>query len=184
MFAYGRAAHLKEQRADAEDVRCTNMINVAILTVNNAVSDGESMDFSGPAIRDCLPAETFHVKEHSVVPEDRAMVSAVVERWCKPESDVQLVITTGGTGISPSDVTPDAVSKLLHVEIPGIGEAIRMNGLPRSPRAMLSRGIAGIRNRTLVVSLTGNPDFARQAMQVILPALQHAVGMINSQAAA
>lgn len=154
------------------------MINVAILTVNSDAADGSAMDVSGPAVRDCLPPDTFAVKEHAVLPEDKGLICALVEKWCKPESGVQLVLTTGGTGIAPTDVTPEAVASILTMTIPGIPEAIRAAGMQKSPRAMLSRGVAGIRNRTLVVTIQGNPKFAREAMQVILPALKHAVGLI------
>jgi molybdenum cofactor synthesis domain-containing protein len=159
------------------------MINVAILTVNGPAAEGLAFDTSGPAIRDCLPPDTFSVKQHQVVPEDKGLISAVVEKWCKPESDIQLVITTGGTGIGKTDVTPEALTGILQTLIPGIPEAIRQAGTQKTPRAMLSRGVAGIRNRTLVVSVQGNPDFARQAMQVILPALKHAVATITADAA-
>jgi len=158
----------------------TPMINVAILTVNKGAAEGTAFDASGPAIRDCLPPESFAVREYQIVPEDKGIISAVVEKWCKPESNIQIVVTTGGTGIGPTDVTPEAVSSILQISIPGIPEAIRAAGIQKSPRAMLSRGVAGIRNRTLVVSVQGNPDFARQAMQVILPALKNAVALITT----
>ncbi len=155
------------------------MINVAILTVNSAAANGQAFDTSGPAVRDCLPPETFSVKELTVVGEDKGIISAVVEKWCKPDSDIQLVLTTGGTGIAPTDVTPEAVASVLQIFIPGIPEAIRAAGMQKSPRAMLSRAVAGIRNKTMVVTIQGNPKFARETMQVILPALHHAVGLIN-----
>lgn len=160
------------------------MINVGILTVNKAAAEGIAMDASGPAVRDCLPPDTFAVKELYVVPDDKGLIKAMVEKWCKPDANIQLVITTGGTGISPTDVTPEAISELLHISIPGIPEAIRRAGSEKSPRAMLSRGVAGIRNKTLIVTVQGNPDFARQGMQVILPALKNAIGLINDSEAA
>ena len=155
------------------------MINVGILTVNTAAANGEALDSSGPAVRDCLPPDAFAIKLQTAVSEDKGLISAVVEKWCKPETGIQLVLTTGGTGVAPGDVTPDAVAKLIQTSIPGIPEAIRHAGLQHSPRAMLSRGVAGIRNQTLIVTIQGNPKFAREAMQVILPALQNAVGLIN-----
>ncbi|MCC6483212.1 MAG: MogA/MoaB family molybdenum cofactor biosynthesis protein [Armatimonadetes bacterium] len=159
------------------------MINVAILAVNSAAATGKALDVSGSAIRDCLPKDTFAVQEHMVLEEDKALIQTILEKWCKPDSNIQLVVTTGGTGVAPIDVTPEAVTPLLDTLIPGIPEAIRLAALQNSPRAMLSRGVAGIRNQTLVVSVQGNPRFAREAMQVILPALKHAVSLINSSQA-
>ncbi len=157
------------------------MINVAILAVSSAAAAGRALDASGPAVRDCLPKDTFTVREHMVLEEDKTLIQTILEKWCKPESDIQLVVTTGGTGVAPIDVTPEAVTPLLHTLIPGIPEAIRLAALQKSPRAMLSRGVAGIRNQTLVVSVQGNPRFAREAMQVILPALKHAVALITAE---
>jgi molybdopterin adenylyltransferase len=157
------------------------MINVAILAISSAAASGAAMDFSGPAVRDCLPKSLFHIKEQMVLEEDKVLIQTIIEKWCKPDSDVQLIITTGGTGISRIDVTPEAVLPLLDMVIPGIPEAIRAAALLKSPRAMLSRGVAGVRGRTLIVSVQGNPQFAREAMTVILPALRHAVTQVSGE---
>lgn len=151
------------------------MINVAILTVSSAIAEGRALDASGPAVRDCLPPGAYAVKDQMLLGPDKGLISAVIEKWCRPESGIQLVVTTGATGVDPDDIIPEAVSKVLQVLVPGIPEAIRHAGMQRSPRAMLSRGVAGVRNNTLVVTLPGNPASAREAMQIILPALQHAV---------
>lgn len=155
------------------------MINVGILTVNDAVFNDLAMDTSGPAVRSCLPPDVYSIKEMQVVGEDAGLISAVVEKWCKPDSDIQLVITTGGTGLSAGDVTPDAVSKLIQIPIPGIPEAIRATLRETSPRAMLSRQVAGMRGKTIIVTIQGNPNQARQSMQIILPALGHAFTLIT-----
>lgn len=154
------------------------MINVGILTVNDAVFNDLAMDTSGPAVRSCLPPDVYAIKEMQVVGEDAGLISAVVEKWCKPDSDIQLIITTGGTGISEGDVTPDAVGKLIKIPIPGIPEAIRATLRETSPRAMLSRQVAGMRGKTIIVTIQGNPNQARQSMQIILPALGHAFTLI------
>ena len=115
-----------------------------------------------------------------VVADDPAQISEVVKEWCDGDS-VEIVITTGGTGLSPRDVTPEAIAPLLDYDVPGVAEAIRAKSLTITPMAMLSRARAGVRGQTLIVSLPGNPKGVRECVAVVLPVLQHAAEILRNR---
>ena len=153
------------------------MIKVAILTMSDKGARGEREDLSGAAIKELagtLPAEFV---AYEVIPDEK---QAIVARL-KEMSDVlgaDVIITTGGTGVSPRDVTPEATMEVLDRELPGMSEAMRAESMKNTPHAMLSRAVCGIRGRTLIINLPGSPKAVRENLAVILPAIPHAVEKI------
>jgi molybdopterin adenylyltransferase len=144
-------------------------VNAAVLTVSDGVHAGEREDASGDALEELLSAEGFSVVRRIVPDEYDAIAGALTEL----AADASLVLTTGGTGFSPRDVTPEATLDILDREAPGVSEAIRADAFRRTPHALLSRGIAGLRGPTLVVNLPGSPGGCRDGFAVLRPALRH-----------
>lgn len=149
-----------------------------ILTVSDKGSRGERQDTSGPALVKILTEQGFTVTASHIVPDRQEAIQETVRRWVDEEG-VDLVISTGGTGVSPSDVTPEATRPLLDKEIPGIGEAMRQASLLKTANAMLSRGIAGIRKESLIINLPGSEKAARENIAAVLPTLAHAIYKIK-----
>jgi molybdopterin adenylyltransferase len=145
-------------------------VRAAVLTVSDGVSAGVRADASGDALAELLAGEGFEV-ERSVVPDDADVIADAIRSL--GDSGVSLVLTTGGTGFAPRDVTPEATRDVIDREAPGIAEAIRADALTRTPHALLSRGIAGIRGATLVVNLPGSTGGCRDGFEVVRPALRH-----------
>ena len=150
-----------------------------ILTISDTGSRGErAVDASGDAIAEMMSAEGHEQVARHVVPDEREQVSEVLREWCDG-GELDLALTTGGTGLGPRDVTPEATRDVLDVEAPGIAEAMRVETLKNTPFAMLSRSVAGVRSGCLVVNLPGSPTGVRECLAVALPALPHAVAMIR-----
>ena len=168
-------------------------MRVGILTVSDRSFRGDREDLGGPAlaqaVRDGWPAVALEgqagveVAETAVVPDERDQITAKLIEWIDLRR-LDLILTTGGTGFAPRDVTPEATLDVLERLAPGLAEVIRAESLRVTPHAMLSRGIAGIRKRTLVVNLPGSPRGAVESLAVILPVLPHAIELLHGDASA
>ena len=152
----------------------------AVITVSDLGSKGLRQDTSGPAVRAMLEDAGFSVTHTAMVPDEQAHISAVL-RDCADQRHIDLIITTGGTGLSPRDVTPEATLAVLDREIRAIPVAMWMEGLKITPRAMLSRAVAGTRGRSLIINLPGSEKAARENLSAIIGALEHAMHMIAAE---
>jgi molybdopterin adenylyltransferase len=150
----------------------------AVLTVSDRGAAGKRQDLSGPAIQELLQPLGGKLVDYRVVPDELPEIQAAIIEWAD-QKKVDLILTTGGTGVHPRDVTPDATRPLLEREIPGIAEAMRSASMLTTPHAMLSRGLAGLRGRTLVVNLPGSPGAVMENLSVLLRALPHALEKIQ-----
>jgi molybdopterin adenylyltransferase len=154
-------------------------ISVGVLTVSDRCSRGEAEDVSGPLIQrlvtERLQAE---VRLESVVPDVQDSIREILRDWCDKEG-VDLILTTGGTGFAPRDVTPEATKSIIEREAPGLAEAMRREGAEKTPHALLSRASAGIRGRTLIVNLPGSTKAVQEGLEVILPALPHGIEILR-----
>jgi molybdenum cofactor synthesis domain-containing protein len=151
------------------------MITIAILTLSDKGSKGQREDKSGPIIAEMLKG-LGEVKHYDILPDERDLIR---DRLLEYANKVDLIITTGGTGLSPRDVTPEATLDVIEREIPGIVEAMRMEGLKKTNRAMLSRAVAGVRGRTLIINLPGSPTAVKENLEVIIDVIPHAIEKIK-----
>jgi molybdopterin adenylyltransferase len=154
------------------------MFKVAILTISDRGSKGEREDSSGPLIREMvkdLPGEVIH---YEIIPDE---IEQIVDALKKSADHLKadLILTTGGTGLSPRDVTPDATRRVIEKEVPGFSEAMRAESLKKTPHAMISRALTGIRGPSLIINLPGSPKGVKENLTVILPALPHALSKLK-----
>ena len=158
------------------------MITVGILTVSTLGAAGQREDTSGAAIREIVTAEPLsaEVADQRIVPDDRAAIESVMRHWAD-DLHLHLILTTGGTGLSPTDVTPEATLAVIERNVPGLAEAMRQESLRATPFAMLSRAVAGARGTTLIINLPGSPKGVRECLAVILPVLPHAVDLVTGR---
>jgi molybdenum cofactor biosynthesis protein B len=152
-------------------------VRAAVLTVSDRVARGEAADGSGDTLAELLEADGYDVVRR-VVPDEADEIAAAIAALA---SDAALVLTTGGTGVAPRDVTPEATRTAIHREVPGIAEALRASSVAKTPHGLLSRGVAGIRGATLVVNLPGSTGGCRDGYAVLQPALGHALSLLRDE---
>ncbi|MDQ3703793.1 MAG: molybdopterin adenylyltransferase [Chloroflexota bacterium] len=154
-------------------------MRAAVLTVSDRAAAGVYQDESGPAAAEILRT-SLHVEDilTAIVPDHREEIEKVLLRWVEVEG-VQLVLSSGGTGISPRDVTPQATLNVLDYEVPGLAEVMRAASLAKTPMAALSRAVAGVRERTLIINLPGSPKAVKECLEAILPVLPHALSQLE-----
>jgi molybdopterin adenylyltransferase len=155
-------------------------VRLGILTISDAGSRGERSDSSGDLIASWARERGYALAERALIPDDAVLISATVAGWCDRDQ-ADLILTTGGTGLTPRDLTPEATRAILDKEASGIAEAIRMSSFPRFPRSALSRGVAGVRGRTLIVNLPGSPGGVRDGLQVLGGLVEHAVELVTGE---
>ena len=152
----------------------------AVLTVSDRGSVGERVDTAGPAVVELLRGADFEVDAPTIVPDEPEAISAWLRR-CADDEQLQLAVTTGGTGVSPRDRTPEATDAVLDYRVEGLAEAMRAASVAKVPTAMLSRAVCGVRGRTLIINLPGSERAARENLEVVLPVLGHAVGQLSGE---
>ena len=157
------------------------MFTAGILTISDRGSRGERQDKSGETIREILSKMDARIVNYDIVPDEKNLIVEKLLRWAD-EDNLDVVITTGGTGLTPRDVTPEATLAVVDRIVPGFAEAMRAESLRKTPHAMLSRAVAGTRGKCLIVNLPGSPKAVRECLAVILPALPHAVETLKGQA--
>ena len=158
------------------------MFKAAVLTVSDRCSRGERLDEGGPLVAELLKNAGYEVIQAMIVPDERGRIEAALRQWCDREP-VDLIVTTGGTGFAPRDVTPEATIAVCDRLTPGIPEAMRYASMQVTNRAMLSRAAAGIRKGTLIINLPGSPKAARENLEAVLPALAHGLEMLSGRPA-
>ena len=152
------------------------MIIAAILTLSDKGAKGERQDLAGPVIREMLTSIGATVEYYEIIPDEKELIKAKLIYY---SNKVDLILTTGGTGLSPRDVTPEATIEVIGKEIPGIAEAMRFAGLEKTKRAMLSRAVAGVRGNTLIINLPGSPKAVKEGLEAIMDVLPHAIEKIK-----
>jgi molybdopterin adenylyltransferase len=154
------------------------MIRVGVITISDRGYCGEREDASGKVIQEMIQGVGFEVAFSAVVPDEKEEIKRVLLKGTD-EMGVDLIVTTGGTGVSPRDVTPDATREVIEQEIPGFAEAMRIEGLKKTPFAMISRAVCGVRGRTLICNLPGSPKAVREGLEVILPVIPHTIAKLQ-----
>jgi molybdopterin adenylyltransferase len=156
------------------------MFTVGILTISDKGSRGERQDKSGEAIREILSRMDARIVNYDIIPDEKELIAQKLVQWAD-EDKLDVIVTTGGTGLTPRDVTPEATLAVVDRIVPGFAEAMRAESLKKTPMAMLSRAVVGTRGKALIINLPGSPKAVRECLQVILPALPHAVETIKGQ---
>lgn len=153
-------------------------IKVAVLTISDSCTEGSREDVSGQTIIDMLPEDAFEICEKKIVADDHEKIVNVLKSF-SDEQAVDVVLTTGGTGLGPRDVTPEATASVCERMAPGFSEILRVEGFKKTTKAILSRGVAGVRKNSLIVNLPGSPKAVRECLEIILDVIPHAVKMMR-----
>ena len=156
----------------------TALFSVGIITVSDKGARREREDKSGPAIKEIVTSLPAEVKNYEIVPDSKEIIANKIKEFADNRG-LDLIITTGGTGVSPRDVTPEATLEVIEKEIPGMAEVMRLEGLKKTPHAMISRAVVGMRHQSLIINLPGSPKAVRENLLAILPALPHTLSKIK-----
>jgi len=154
------------------------MIRTAVLTISDSCANGKREDISGQTVVDILPEDKYEICQRKIVPDNKKNIIEKLKLY-SDRNNIDVVLTTGGTGLGPRDVTPEATAFVCEKIVPGIGEIIRAEGFKKTPNAILSRGLAGIRGHTLIINLPGSPKAVRESLEILLDVIPHAVKMIH-----
>lgn len=154
------------------------MFSAGIITVSDKGSQGKREDKSGPVIAELLAGAAISIRKTIIIPDEIDQIAEAIVQFADIEK-LELILTTGGTGVSPRDLTPDATLKVLDKEIPGMAEAMRASSMKVTPHAMISRAVAGIRGQSLIINLPGSPKGAKENLSVVMPALRHTMEKIQ-----
>ncbi len=157
-------------------------IRFGILTLSDRSSRGERADLSGPALTLLIQTQGWSVAKEQILPDDESAIRAALTEWAD-SGEFDVILTTGGTGFAPRDVTPEATRAVTQRDAPGLAETMRTESLKKTPHAMLSRAVAGIRGRTLIINLPGSPKGAVENLETIMPVLSHAVQLLKDDPA-
>jgi molybdenum cofactor synthesis domain-containing protein len=153
-------------------------VKVSILTVSDRAATGEREDSSGPQLAELVQSKGWTVVESTVLPDEADQISGLLREW-SDSGNVDLILTTGGTGFAPRDVTPEATLEVVDRIAPGLAETMRAQSMRKTSHAMLSRAVAGIRGSTLIINFPGSPKGARENLEIVLPVLQHATQVLS-----
>ena len=156
------------------------MFTVGILTISDKGSRGQRYDKSGEVLRDILSSLDSRVIKYEIIPDEREVIAGKLTDWAD-KGGVDVILTTGGTGLSQRDVTPEATLSVIDKSVPGLAEAMRARTFEKTPMAVLSRATAGVRGKCLIINLPGSPKAVRECLEVVLPAIPHAVEIIKGE---
>jgi len=156
------------------------MLNIGILTISDKGSQGQREDRSGEVIREMLSQVDSNVSKYEVVPDEQKVIADKLVEWAD-KAGLDVILTTGGTGLGQRDVTPEATLSVVDKTVPGIAEAMRSKSLEKTPMAVLSRATAGVRKQCLIINLPGSPKAVRECLEVVLPAIPHAMEIIKGE---
>jgi molybdopterin adenylyltransferase len=155
-------------------------IRAGVLTISDKASRGERADTSGDIIRELLATIDASIQLSDVVPDEHERIATILTAWTDPD-DLDVIVTTGGTGLGPRDVTPEATAEVIERPVPGLAELMRAQGIKHTPMAALSRGVAGVRGRCLILNLPGSPKGVRESLSAVIDLIPHAVDLLRGR---